>query len=78
MRAQLTAPAVPRGNQVPRNEVNEITDRGVGDGGENCVCAEFSRISFGQMVSILYIASHIRIHRYTIIVYYIVMAADTV
>jgi len=39
-RAQLTAPAVPRGNHVPRNEVNEITDHV-----RVCVCAGQKRWS---------------------------------
>lgn len=64
VRAQLTAPAVPRGNQVPRNEVNEITDRcggwrgrcgwqGREDGRTLCLCVcatEFSRIRFERLV----------------------------
>jgi len=51
VRAQLTAPSVPRGNQVPRNEVNEITNvvwgGGGGDGRKLCVCCK----SFPEFIS---------------------------
>jgi hypothetical protein len=56
----------PRGNQVPRNEVNEITDRGVGRWTKTVCVQSFPEFLSGEwyLFIYIYIAPHVRIRMY--------------